>query len=73
MQSVESNSFIDDVNIDMSDLNLTVAPIVIPISTGWITTLEAASVTASNFKARGVNWSNGTHSGTLKYLVFIRE
>lgn len=45
------------------------APIVIPVSTGWLVTNEATSVTATGFTANAANWSNETHSGVAKYLV----
>ena len=66
--SVGPNSF-SDVYIDISDLELRNPPVVIPASTGWLTTLNANNITRSGFDGSVVNWSTGTHSGYARYLV----
>lgn len=66
--SVGPNSF-SDAYIDISDLGLRNQPVVIPTSTGWLTTLNASNVTRSGFDGSVANWSTGTHSGYARYLV----
>ena len=66
--SVAASSF-SDAYIDISDLGLRNPPVVIPTSTGWLTTLNANNITRSGFDGSVVNWSTGTHSGYARYLV----
>lgn len=72
VQSVAAGQFVDDVHFDISDLSLANAPIVVPLSTGWITTMAATEITATGFEGHGVNWSSGGHSGNLSYLIIAK-
>lgn len=61
----------NDVRFDLTDLELTNAPLVIPLSMGWLTTLDATDVTAQGFTGRCANWSGGQHNGSVRYLVIM--
>lgn len=56
--------------IDISDYDYPSPPeLVIPYSTGWLTTVAPSSVSSTSITGVVWNFSNGSHSGTCQYLL----
>lgn len=68
-----AGQFSTESYIDISDLGLEATPIVMPVSTGWLTTLAARDVTKNGFTATVANWSTSDHSGIARYMIFAKD
>ena len=65
--SVAAGAF-SEAHADISDHSCLSAPIVIPISTGWVEARQATDVSADGFTASCFNASGGAHSGIVEHL-----
>ncbi len=65
--SVQPNAFAE-TSVDISDRGCLSAPIVIPVSTGWVEAREATDVTASGFVAGCFNAGASAHSAVAEYI-----
>ena len=64
--SVAAGAF-GKAHADIADHGCLSAPVVIPVSTGWVEAREANDVTAAGFTANCFNAGPGTHSGVARY------
>lgn len=65
--SVQPNAFAE-TSVDISDRGCLSAPIVIPVSTGWVEAREATDVTDAGFTAGCFNAGAAAHSAVAEYV-----